>query len=239
MVASLVTTFALLSLLSIGGVNAMVPEIHRQVVDLHHWMDDRTFASLVAIAQVAPGPNLLIVSVIGWSLAGLAGLLAATLAMILPSSLFALALGRLLAREGQVEHGIGRVAQVHAATKLESAAVLFGLALVEVQDAAFQPDPGRQRADRQGAGVLHPRQQAREGLRERAALLRRSLAPVALGLMVASSLVMARAAYVDAASLAIAGAVAAIATLTRLSPLWSLGGAAALAVALHRLALAF
>ena len=176
MVASLVATFALLSLLSIGGVNAMVPEIHRQVVDLHHWMDDRAFASLVAIAQIAPGPNLLIVSLIGWSLAGLPGLLAATLAMILPSGLLAIATGRLLARER---------------------------------------------------------------LRERIAPLRRALAPIALGLMVASSLVMARAAYVDAASLVVTAAVAAIATLTRLSPLWSLGGAAALAVALHRLAIAF
>ncbi len=50
---------------------------------------------------------------------------------------------------------------------------------------------------------------------------------------------MARAAFVDRASLLITAAIAAIATLTRLSPLWSLAGAAVLAVALHRLAIAF
>lgn len=91
-------TFGLISLISIGGANATIPEIHRQVVEVLHWMDDATFANLVAIGQSAPGPNVLIVSMIGWQVAGLGGLVLATFAIVLPSSALALATGRLLDR---------------------------------------------------------------------------------------------------------------------------------------------
>ena len=53
----------LLSFLAIGGVNALIPEIHRRVVDMQHWLTDADFAQAFAIAQAAPGPNMLIVSV--------------------------------------------------------------------------------------------------------------------------------------------------------------------------------
>ena len=95
---SLAGTFALLSLVSIGGANATLPEIHRQVVALHGWMTDETFAHLFAIAQIAPGPNILVVSLIGWHLAGFAGLAVATLAILVPSSTLAFVSGRVLAR---------------------------------------------------------------------------------------------------------------------------------------------
>ena len=91
-------TFASLSLVAIGGANSIVPDIHRRVVETLGWMDDRTFANLFAIAQAAPGPNVLIVSLIGWHVAGAAGLMVATLAMIVPSSLLAFGAGRLLTR---------------------------------------------------------------------------------------------------------------------------------------------
>jgi chromate transporter len=91
-------TFASLSLVAVGGANAVIPEIHRQVVEVHGWMNDATFANLFAIAQAAPGPNVLVVSLIGWQVAGWAGLAVATAAMILPASLLAFAAGRLLAR---------------------------------------------------------------------------------------------------------------------------------------------
>ena len=97
-ILQLLLTFGLLSLLSIGGANATLPEIHRQVVDQLHWMDDATFVNLVAIGQAAPGPNVLIVSLIGWQAAGLAGLFAATFAIILPSSTLAIAVSRFMAR---------------------------------------------------------------------------------------------------------------------------------------------
>ncbi|MDR3441343.1 chromate transporter [Telmatospirillum sp.] len=92
------TTFAALSLVAVGGANAVVPDIHRQVVDILGWMDNATFANLFAIAQAAPGPNVLVVSLIGWHMAGLAGLAVATIAMILPSGLLAFAAGRILNR---------------------------------------------------------------------------------------------------------------------------------------------
>jgi chromate transporter len=91
---TLLTTFALVSVLSIGGANAVAPEIERVVVQQHGWLDAETFARLFGIAQAAPGPNLLLVSLIGWQVAGLTGLAVATLAVIIPSSLIALFVGR-------------------------------------------------------------------------------------------------------------------------------------------------
>ena len=168
MLTQLFLTFGLLSLLSIGGANATIPEIHRQVVSVHHWMNDETFATLVAIGQTAPGPNVLIVSIIGWNLAGLSGLLVNTAAIVLPSSTLALGLGRIVAHN-------------------ESNAMI-GLA-------------------------------------------RRALAPVAIGLMLASAVVMTRAAYVNAISLGIVGAVAAMVYFTRLSPVWGILAGAVIGLA--------
>ena len=78
--------FALLSFVAFGGATALLPEMHRVVVENHHWLDDTTFTHLYAIAQAAPGPNVLVVTLIGWEVAGLLGALAATLAMCLPMS---------------------------------------------------------------------------------------------------------------------------------------------------------
>jgi len=84
---SLGAHFALLSVMAVGGINAAMPEIHRQVVEVSGWMSDREFADLYAVAQAAPGPNMLIATVIGWRVAGGWGALVATLAMCAPSSL--------------------------------------------------------------------------------------------------------------------------------------------------------
>jgi chromate transporter len=79
--------FFVLSLLSIGGANAVIPEIQRRVVEIHHWMSDDDFAQLFALSQAAPGPNVLIVSLVGWKVAGVLGGVVAMLAMSGPSSL--------------------------------------------------------------------------------------------------------------------------------------------------------
>jgi len=79
--------FVVLSLIAFGGANAVVPEIHRQSVELHRWMSDREFADLFAIAQAAPGPNVMISTLVGWRVAGIPGGLVATLAMCGPSCL--------------------------------------------------------------------------------------------------------------------------------------------------------
>jgi chromate transporter len=76
-----------LSLMAIGGANAVIPDMHRQLVELRGWMSGAEFVALTALSQAAPGPNVLIVSLLGWKVAGLSGALIATAAMCVPSSL--------------------------------------------------------------------------------------------------------------------------------------------------------
>ena len=82
---TLAAHFALLSLFAIGGAMAVVPEMHRQAVDVSHWMTDRQFADLFAIGQAAPGPNIIVVTLIGYQAAGIPGALVATFAMCGPT----------------------------------------------------------------------------------------------------------------------------------------------------------
>lgn len=86
MLAQLFAEFTLLSFVAFGGATALLPEMHRVVVEQHHWLDNTTFTHLYAIAQAAPGPNVLVVTLIGWEIAGVAGALVATIAMCLPMS---------------------------------------------------------------------------------------------------------------------------------------------------------
>jgi chromate transporter len=78
--------FLTLSLLSIGGANAIIPEIQRRAVEVEHWMSNADFAQMFALSQAAPGPNVLIVSLVGWKAAGIAGAIVAMVAMCGPSS---------------------------------------------------------------------------------------------------------------------------------------------------------
>lgn len=87
--------FAILSLIAVGGVNPILPELHRQAVDVYGWMSSARFTDLFAIAQAAPGPNLLVVTLIGWDVAGLPGALTATLAICAPSGILAYFASRL------------------------------------------------------------------------------------------------------------------------------------------------
>lgn len=82
-------TFGLMSLLAIGGANSTIPEMHRVAVEVRHWMSDAQFADMFAIAQLSPGPNVLIVTLIGYHVAGIAGALVATFAMCGPSAVLA------------------------------------------------------------------------------------------------------------------------------------------------------
>ena len=84
---ALAAIFSQLSLLAFGGGNTILPEMQRQVVDVHHCMSASEFTSLFALAQAAPGPNMMVVSLVGWHVAGWSGLLVATLAKFGPSSL--------------------------------------------------------------------------------------------------------------------------------------------------------
>lgn len=79
--------FSLLAFVAFGGATALLPELHRLVVEQRHWMDETTFTQLFALAQAAPGPNVLVVTLIGWKVAGLPGALVSTLALCLPMSI--------------------------------------------------------------------------------------------------------------------------------------------------------
>jgi chromate transporter len=171
LLARLAATFASLSVVSIGGVNALIPELRRQVVTTQGLMSDAAFIHTFAIATAAPGPNSILASLIGWRVAGLSGLLVATLAFALPSSLVAYAAAR----------GLTRWA--------DSAAV---------------------------------------------ACLKAGLAPLALGLIVASGATMARLADRNLVEAAVTAGAAAFVIYSSRNPLWAVSaGALAMIAARH------
>ena len=59
--------FVTLSLLSVGGAITTVPEMHRYLVAQNPWLTDSQFSASIALAQAAPGPNVLFVAVLGWN----------------------------------------------------------------------------------------------------------------------------------------------------------------------------
>jgi chromate transporter len=95
--------FLSLSLLAIGGAIITAPDMHRFLVDENHWLTEQQFSSSIALAQAAPGPNVLFVGLMGWNVglnAGLGlgggwfsvglsalGLVLSLLGMMLPSSI--------------------------------------------------------------------------------------------------------------------------------------------------------
>jgi chromate transporter len=95
---TLAWTFGLMSLFAVGGALSAIPEMHRVAVDVNHWMSDRQFADMVAIAQLSPGPNVLVVTLIGFHVAGAVGGLVATLAMCGPTAVVAYIVSRAMER---------------------------------------------------------------------------------------------------------------------------------------------
>jgi chromate transporter len=77
--------FIILWFIAIGGPSAILPEIHRYVVDVNHWMTSTQVAEIYTLAQLAPGPNLMYVTLIGWQLAGWKGAAATTLPLLVPT----------------------------------------------------------------------------------------------------------------------------------------------------------
>jgi len=159
---ALALQFAMLSLIAVGGANTVVPEMHRFFVESRGWISDSEFADLFAIAQAAPGPNVLIVGLLGWKVAGLAGATVSTLAMCGPSGLLTYAVG-------QVWH-------------------------------RFRGAPWR-------------------------AAVQAGLAPLTVGLILASGYILAGAADHGWAGYAVTAATVALVMTTKLHPLWLLGAA--------------
>jgi chromate transporter len=158
-----------LSLVAVGGVNTVLPEIHRQVVQSYGWLSDGEFASLFALAQAAPGPNIaLLVALIGWQVAGGLGTAVALLAMCVPSGVLAYAMARLWQR---------------------------------FRDARWRRP------------------------------VQAGLAPISVGLVLASGVVLTRAADTTLVAYAVTAVTAVLVLRTQLHPLLLLGAAAVLGVA--------
>ncbi len=95
--------FLSLSLMAVGGAIATAPDMHRFLVDGHGWLSETQFSASIAIAQAAPGPNVLFIALLGWNLGlnagggagpvawalGALGLAVCMLGILLPSSLLA------------------------------------------------------------------------------------------------------------------------------------------------------
>jgi chromate transporter len=113
--------FLLLSLLSIGGANSIIPEIQRRTVEVEHWMTNADFAQMFALSQAAPGPNVLIVSLVGWKTAGVLGAIVAMASMCAPSSLLAYQVAKIWER---FRHAPLRIAIQHALAPITIGLVL-------------------------------------------------------------------------------------------------------------------
>lgn len=98
--------FMMLSFLALGGFASVLPEMHRYVVDVHAWMTSMQFAQLYSLAQIAPGPNLMYVPLIGWHIAGWIGAVATLVAVIVPSFSITLVVANLYARHPKAAFGV-------------------------------------------------------------------------------------------------------------------------------------
>lgn len=92
---SLLLHYMMLSLISIGGVITTVPEMHRFLIVQNAWLSETQFNGSIAIAQAAPGPNMLFVAILGWNVGlnaggfplAVLGLFLTLLGALLPSTL--------------------------------------------------------------------------------------------------------------------------------------------------------
>lgn len=113
---ALVLVFAPLSLLAIGGGGSLLGDIQQQVVVHYGWMTAQEFQEAFAVSRVSPGPGILIVTLIGWHVAGVLGAVLSTLAIILPSSVLIYALahvwhsGRLRRWQKALSRGLAPIA---------------------------------------------------------------------------------------------------------------------------------
>jgi chromate transporter len=86
--------FTSLSLLAVGGAITAAPDMHRFLVEQQQWLTNEQFNTSIAIAQAAPGPNILFVALMGWNVglnaggygAALLGMGCTMLGILLPST---------------------------------------------------------------------------------------------------------------------------------------------------------
>jgi chromate transporter len=112
----LVSVFALLSILAVGGGTAVLPEMEQQTVQHFHWITAGEFRDMYSLGQVAPGPNMMMVLLIGHKVLGALGALAVGMAFFLPDCVVTLVVHRLWDRVKNspwrvaVQHGMAPVA---------------------------------------------------------------------------------------------------------------------------------
>ncbi|OWS71196.1 chromate transporter [Polynucleobacter campilacus] len=127
---SLFLKLSAFSLVAFGGVNALLPVLFNLAVHQEHWIDVQTFSDYFAIAQAAPGPNFMTVTLIGWHVYGVLGALLATLAIAWPSSIMIFFLERFIMR---MENPLSKKTIQYAA-----AALAIGLVLSSAFEIALQ-----------------------------------------------------------------------------------------------------
>ncbi|MEW6269343.1 MAG: chromate transporter [Thermodesulfobacteriota bacterium] len=87
--------FGALSVMAVGGGTAVLPEMKALTVNEYHWLNADQFGQVYSLGQLAPGPNMLMVSVIGYRVAGFPGALAAIVGFFLPAGLIMFFCGRI------------------------------------------------------------------------------------------------------------------------------------------------
>lgn len=95
---SLAWVFALLSILAVGGGTAVLPEMQRMTVGQFHWVTEKQFRDIYSLGQVAPGPNMLMVMVIGYRVAGYLGATIVAFAFFVPDCILTLFANRMWLR---------------------------------------------------------------------------------------------------------------------------------------------
>ena len=159
--------YLLLSTFAVGGVPTVIPDMQRYVVEVHPWMSAQQFGEVFALVQVAPGPGVMFVTVIGWLLAGWSGALLLTIAIFLPGIV------------------------------MTSMMIKFG--------------------------TLDPRSRFGRAMR-------RGLAPVTIGLVLASCWVLTTTVNHDARGYVLTALTIALVLKSKLNPLWMIGAGAIVGV---------
>jgi chromate transporter len=154
-ILALLGVFGLLSVLAVGGGTAILPEMKHLTVARLGWVTADQFVEIYSLGQMAPGPNMLMVAVIGYRVGGYPGALAALVGFFLPAGLLTLGTSRLWVR--------------------------------------FASSPWRE-------------------------AVQRGLAPVAIGLMAAGVIAIAKVATRDVATVALGAAVAAVLLWRHINP---------------------
>jgi chromate transporter len=90
----LALVFVVLSLLGFGGGNAIIPQMHADVVDRYHWISSQEFARFYALGKLAPGPTTSMAALVGYAVRGVLGAIVATAAVFVPAGVLVFFAGR-------------------------------------------------------------------------------------------------------------------------------------------------